>query len=127
MMARPFLPIAARIAAIGAAVIAGGLCLRHFYIDSDTVRTLCDAAPEQLFCTARTVFSRLLRHPALGWAILALTLLTLIRPTPLRLGAAFAVVCAGLALYQADLASGAGALLLISLAIQRPQQQGNTP
>lgn len=98
--------------------VGGAMSLRYFYLDNDAVRTVCDAAPDRWFCTLRGKISLVLRHPAGGWVILALTVLTLLRPKPLALAFTFVLTALGLVLYQADLASGSLALLLLQLAIR---------
>lgn len=116
-----------RIIAGGCLAAAGALCFRYLYLDSDAVRTFCDNNPDRWFCTARATLAFGLRHPAVGWGVLALSLLALAWPSAVRLGAAVVIAVLGLVFYQADLASGAGALLLLHLALrpQAGQQQGH--
>lgn len=126
-MALPLRSVTARIIAGGCLAAAGALCFRYLYLDSDSFRTFCDNNPERWVCTTRTTLAFVLRHPAMGWGVLALSLLALVWPSAWRLGAAVVVVALGLVFYQADLASGAGALLLLHLAVrpQAGQQQGH--
>jgi hypothetical protein len=119
-------PVGARILAVASLAIAGALCLRYFYLDNDGVRTFCDSAPERWTCTTRGTLSLVLHHPAVGWGVLAVALLALVWPSAWRLEIALGLAALGLVLYQADLASGAAALLVLHLAV-RPHagnQQG---
>ncbi len=109
----------------GAGLAVGlGWCLRHLFLDNDTVRTLCDADASAWFCRLRSQLSLILRHPAGGWVLMVLALLTLWRPSLPRMSIALALCGAGLVLYQADLASGAAALLLLHLALLGPARDG---
>ena len=110
--------VAATVAAIG---------LRYLFIDSDAVRGFCEYNTSVWYCLIRSGASDALRLKAWGWGILALTLFALYRPTMARLQAALIAAGMGLVLYQADLASGSGALLLLYLAVRAPagQQQGD--
>ncbi|HRE22236.1 MAG TPA: hypothetical protein PKW21_14575 [Rhabdaerophilum sp.] len=101
-------------------VIAASMALRYLYIDNDGVRTFCDGDPRNWICTLRSKMSLILRHPAVGWGILALTLAAIVRPFAWLAGAACLALAAGLVLYQADLASGAAALLLLGFVIRLP-------
>lgn len=105
------------LAACGVAVIAA-MCLRYLYLDNDGVRVLCDADAKQWFCQLRRSLSYVLRHPSVGWVILASAALALLWPSVLRLGAALLLASLGLVLFQADLASGAAALVLITLVLR---------
>lgn len=108
----------------GAGLAVGlGWCVRHLFLDNDTVRTLCDADAAAWFCRLRAQASLVLRHPAGGWVILALTVLTLWRPTLARMAGCLGLAAAGIVLYQGDLAAGATALLLLHLAIFGPERQ----
>lgn len=113
----------------GAGLAVGlGWSLRHLYLDNDTVRTFCDANASAWYCRFRAQLSFILRHPAGGWVMLALALLTLWRPTLARMAACLALCAAGIILYQGDLASGASALLLLHLAVFGPERQrGSQP
>jgi hypothetical protein len=105
----------------GAGLAVGlGWCLRHLFLDHDGVRTMCDADANAWMCQLRSQLSYALRHPAGGWVLLALALLALWRPTLPSLGIALVLCSFGLVLYQADLASGAAALLLLRLALNDP-------
>lgn len=118
-------PVVLRIAgACGAAIIAA-LCLRYLFIDNDAVRTACDNAPGQWWCGLRTRLSMILRHPALGWVILALAVPGLIRPRIWLVAIGLVLAALGLVLYQADLASGAASILLIGAALD--QRAGEKP
>ncbi|WP_284179643.1 hypothetical protein [Rhabdaerophilum sp. SD176] len=110
----------------GAGLAVGlGWCLRHLFLDNDAVRTLCDADANAWFCRLRAQLSLVLRNPAGGWVLLAMAVLTLWRPTRLRMAAALVLCSAGLVLYHADLASGAAALLLLHLALLGPTRDGH--
>lgn len=105
----------------GASLAVGlGWCLRHLFLDNDTVRTMCDADANAWFCRLRSQLSLILRHPAGGWVVLVLALLTLWRPTAPRMAVALVLCGAGLVLYQADQASGGAALLLLHLTLFGP-------
>lgn len=111
----------------GAGLAVGlGWCVRHLFLDNDTVRTLCDADAAAWYCRLRAQASLVLRHPAGGWVILALTVLTLWRPTLPRMAVSLGLAAAGIVLYQGDLASGASALLLLHLAVFGPDRQGRS-
>ena len=100
----------------------GTLSLRYLYLDSDTFRTFCDGAPERWSCTTRAR-PRLCAAPCrcgLG-PLLALTLVVLEWPSAFRIG--LACVVTALRALQAELASGAGALLLLRLAIRAPNRE----
>lgn len=103
-------------AACSIAVVAA-LCLRHLFLDNDPVRRLCDANANLWFCGPRAQMAFLLRHPAMGWGILAIGLLAIWKPTFLRITLALVIAGLGLVLYQASLASGAAALLLLRLGL----------
>lgn len=101
-------------------VIAASMALRYIYIDNDGVRTFCDGDPKNWICSLRGTMSLVLRHPLVGWGILALTVVAIIRPFVWLAGAACLALAAGLVLYQADLSSGAAALLLLAFVIRLP-------
>ena len=112
-----------RIFAACSLAIVAALCLRHLFLDNDQVRRLCDADANQWFCGPRAQLAFLLRHPAMGWGLLALSLLAIWKPTILRLTAALMIAGLGLVLYQASLASGAAALLLLRLGLADPRRE----
>lgn len=118
-------PAAALVLAAAGIAVAGALSLRYLYLDSDTFRTFCDGAPERWSCTTRASLAYGLRHVAVGWGILALTLVVLAWPSSLRAGLACVATALGLVLFQAELASGAGALLLLHLAIRAQAGHSN--
>lgn len=108
------------IAAVATAVAIG---TRHLFIDSDAVRGFCDYNASVWYCMIRSGASDLFRLKMWGWVILAFTLFALFRPSIIRLQAALIAAGMGVALYQADQASGAAALLLLYLAVRSPAGQ----
>lgn len=112
-----------RIAASAGVAVAAALALRYLYLDSDTVRVACDARPDTLSCTVRAKLALYLRLPSLGWGILAIALVAALRPATILWMIAASIVAAGMVLYQADLASGSAALLLLGLALTRRSAQ----
>jgi len=113
------------IAAVATAVAIG---TRHLFIDSDAVRGFCDYNAGVWYCMIRSGASDLFRLKVWGWVILAFTLFALFRPSIARLQVALIAAGMGVALYQADQASGAAALLLLYLAVRPPagEKQGDT-
>jgi len=109
-----------RFFAAAVVVIAASMALRYLYIDSDSVRTFCDGDPRNWVCTLRGQMSLVLRNPLVGWGVLAVTFAAIIRPLAGLTAIACLAIAAGLVLYQADLASGAGALLLLGFVIRLP-------
>lgn len=108
----------------GASLAVGlGWSLRHLFLDNDTIRTMCDADANAWFCRLRAQLSLVLRHPAGGWVVLALALLTLWRPTAARMAVMLMVSAATIVLYQGDQASGAAALLLLHLTLFGPSRE----
>lgn len=112
---------------ITALATAAAVCIRHLFIDNDTVRGFCDYNANIWYCMIRSGASDLFRLHLWGWVILAFTLFVLYRPTNARLQAALIAAGMGVVLYQADIASGAGALLLLYLTVRTPagEQQGD--
>ena len=114
---------------LGITAIATGvaIAMRHAFIDSDPVRSFCDYNASVWYCMIRSGASDLFRLKIWGWVILAFTLFTLYRPSPAKMQAALIAAGMGVVLYQADQASGAGALLLLYLAVRTPagEQQGS--
>ena len=105
------------LAACGLAIFVA-LNLRYLYLDNDGVRVLCDADAKQWFCQTRRTLSYVLRHPSVGWIIIACAALALVWPSILRLSLALVFASIGLVLFQADLASGAAALILLALVLR---------
>lgn len=112
-----------RIVAASLVAVCLALALRHLFLDNDQVRKLCDSNANQWFCGLRAQLAFLLRHPAVGWGILGVSILVIWRPNLWRFLGAFALVGFGLVLYQASLASGAAALLLLRLGLADRQRQ----
>lgn len=99
---------------------AVALALRHLFIDHDGMRGFCEYNTAVWYCVIRSGASDILRLPVWGWVILAFTLYTLWRPSVARFQAALIAAGMGIVLYQADIASGSAALLLLYLAVRSP-------
>lgn len=99
---------------------AVALALRHLFIDNDGVRGFCEYNTAVWYCVIRSAASDILRLTLWGWVILAFALFTLVRPSVARFQAALIAAGMGIVLYQADIASGSAALLLLYLAVRSP-------
>jgi hypothetical protein len=114
-----------RVRMIGIAAVATAVAIgaRHLFIDSDAVRGFCDYNASVWYCMIRSGASDLFRLKIWGWVILAFTFFALFRPSVARLQVALVASGMGVALYQADQASGAAALLLLYLAVRSPAEK----
>lgn len=102
--------------ALAAAVALAAHALRALAIEPAGIAHVCDPAPWQGACAARTMLLRTVVHQELGWlAFAAGAGATVLRSSRLA-AAALAVGAAGLVLYSADPAAVGALLGLLVLA-----------
>lgn len=118
-MAQPsFLPGARAgnvVIALGGFALGWAVYVRYALLEQSTVGLACRTL-ETMTCETRDVVIALFSHSAFGIAALVAATIQLIRPSLVMFTLALMATCAGLVIYNNNLAGLAGGLLLISFA-----------
>lgn len=118
MAQRSFLPGARAanvIIALGAFALGWAIYVRYALLEQSSVGLACRTL-ETLTCETRATVIALFSQSAFGIAALIGAILQLIRPSLVMFTLALMATCAGLVVYNNNLAGLAGGLLLISFA-----------
>lgn len=105
---------------IGFCSLGYALYMRYLAVEQSTVGLACQAGLDTWLCFSRRIAIALFTNSIFGIAALAIALLNLMRPSLVLFGAALAVACLGVVLYNAQLSALAIGLLILSLARRAP-------
>ena len=108
---------------VGFLSLGYALYIRYGAIEQSAVGLACAAGLDTWLCLARNVAIVLFGHSVFGWGALILSLLNLLRPSLVLFGAALALTCMGIVLYNVGLASLAAGALILSLARRAPEPE----
>ncbi len=106
---------------VGFSALGYALYLRYLAIEQSAVGLACGAGLNTWLCFSRAIATVLFQNSVFGVAALAIAALNLLRPTLVLFGAALAIACVGVVLYNVVLSSLAIGLLILSLARREPE------
>lgn len=105
---------------IGFCSLGYALYMRYLAIEQSTVGLACQAGLDTWLCFSRRIVIALFTNSVFGIAALAIAVLNLLRPSLVLFGAALALACLGIVLYNIQLSALAIGLLVLSLARRAP-------
>jgi hypothetical protein len=105
---------------VGFCSLGYALYMRYMAVENSTVGLACQAGLDTWLCSSRRIATALFTHSVFGIAALVIAALNFIRPSPVLFGAALAVACLGIVLYNIQLSALAIGLLVLSLARRAP-------
>lgn len=106
---------------VGFCALGYALYLRYLGIEQSAVGLACGAGLNTWLCFSRALATVLFQNSVFGIAALVIAGLNLLRPTLVLFGAALAIACIGVVLYNVILSSLAIGLLILSLARREPE------
>jgi hypothetical protein len=106
---------------VGFSALGYALYLRYLAIEQSAVGLACGAGLNTWLCFSRAIANVLFQNSVFGVAALVIAALNLLRPTLVLFGAALAIACVGVVLYNVVLSSLAIGLLILSLARREPE------
>jgi hypothetical protein len=115
---RPTRRSLAAILVAGALAVGLALYMRYGLVEPSSVGLACESGEVSTACVSRQIFIGMFRHEVFGIVALAATVLALLRPNGLLVGAALACGLMGAVLYNTGLS--AIALSLLPLVLARP-------
>ena len=100
-----------------------GAYMRYWLVEPSSVGLVCDGGAQGALCAVRRMFIGIFVKSGFGLAAIAATLLALIRPSALLVGAALLFGGLGVVLYNTGLSALALALLPLTLARRAPPRE----
>lgn len=105
---------------IGFCSLGYALYMRYLAVEQSTVGLACQAGLNTWLCFSRGIVIALFTNSVFGIAALVIAVLNLLRPSLVLFGAALALACLGIVLYNIQLSALAIGLLVLSLARRAP-------
>jgi len=105
---------------VGFVSLGYALYMRYLAVEQSTVGLACQAGLNTWLCFSRSIVIALFTNSVFGIAALVIAVLNLLRPSLVLFGAALALACLGVVLYNAQLSALAIGLLVLSLARHAP-------
>ena len=108
---------------VGFCSLGYALYIRYLGIEQTNVGLACAAGLDTWLCFSRRIAIGLYENTVFGWAALAVASLNLLRPSLVLFGAALALACFGVVLYNCGLSALAFGLLTLSFARRAPEPE----
>ncbi|MCK9919332.1 hypothetical protein MXD81_60395 [Microbacteriaceae bacterium K1510] len=105
---------------VGFCSLGYALYMRYLAVEQSTVGLACQAGLNTWLCFSRGIVIALFTNSVFGIAALVIAVLNLLRPSLVLFGAALALACLGIVLYNIQLSALAIGLLVLSLARRAP-------
>jgi len=108
---------------VGFCSLGYALYIRYLGIEQTNVGLACATGLDTWLCFSRRIAIALYENSVFGWAALAVASLNLLRPSLVLFGAALALACLGVVLYNCGLSALAFGLLTLSFARRAPEPE----